>query len=151
MCQPFTICTFTKQHNRSGRIQMSRKVKVSDVRQGVTLYGVHAFPHRGKNKSFITVMPISERPKNSEYMKDSLFSKFRSEFRGLNDTVHYSSFSLCDAGIVSNQYNFHKTFHTLKAAERYAARMDAVCLSKAERVRAANLSESDRMFKSMYL
>ncbi|MNP41982.1 hypothetical protein D3C76_1357150 [compost metagenome] len=42
-------------------------------------------------------------------------------------------FSLKDAGILPNRYNFHNTFTSRKAAERYAARMNRKCLTQQER------------------
>ena len=105
---------------------MSRKVKVSDVRQGVTLYYVHAFPHKGL-PSRIDTFVVTKRP-------ESMFAVAKIFFDDELGTGWFTRlFSLRDAGIIPNSYNFHKTFTSLKAAKLYAARMDRKCLTKQER------------------
>lgn len=108
------------------------KARISDVRQGVTLYYVHAFPHKVL-KSRITPIFVTERPKRNDV---GLFSK--ADFQGedhLGLFIYNLPWSLKDAGIIENKANFHKTFTSMKAAKRYAARMDRVCLSAAERMK----------------
>ena len=106
------------------------KAKISDVRQGVTLYYVHAFPHK-EISGYITKMVVTERPKRNEI---GLFSV--AKFQCADGSDSYSCpWSLRDAGIIPNKANFHKTFTSRKAAQRYLNRMNRVCLNAAERVK----------------
>ena len=126
---------------------MSKKVKVSDVRQGVTLYNVHAFPHKGRNKSYIDAYPVTKRPWKSEH-SNGLFAEARMFFSDELSTGSYTrQFSLRDAGIVPNSYNFHNTFSSLKKAQQYAARMNRQCLTAAERLKATRLNRNDREWR----
>lgn len=108
------------------------KAKISDVRQGVTLYYVHAFPHKGI-QSYIDPIIVTERPKKKG---SSTFSMCNQYFNDeLGSGVFTRPWSLKDAGVIPNTYNFHSTFTSLKAAKRYAERMNRVCLTAAERVK----------------
>lgn len=123
---------------------MSKKVKVSDVRQGVTLYYVHAFPHKGPNMSYIDVLPVSKRPWVSE-LTGSLFA----EAKVSDELGSYTRmFSLSDGGIIANRYNFHNTFKSLKKAKQYAARMDRQCLTAAEGDKATRKIKDDYDFRA---
>lgn len=109
------------------------KAKISDVRQGVTLYYVHAFPHKGM-PSYINKVVVTKRPVRR--LSGALFGEVLEYFDDDLGTGSYSRiFSLRNAGIIQNRYNFHSTFTSLKAAKRYAERMDRVCLNAAERVK----------------
>lgn len=120
---------------------MSKKVKVSDVRQGVTLYYVHAFPHKGADRSYIETVQVACKPFTSKYT-DSLFAMGNFIFE--DDLSSYNrQFSLRDAGIIPNPYNFHKAFTNLNTAERYAKRMDRQCLTFAERAKAKRKNQED--------
>lgn len=122
------------------------KAKISDVRQGVTLYYVHAFPHRGKNRSYFQPYVVSKSPVAVNGFKNSLFAEAKHFYDDDLSTGSYTQqFSLRDAGIIPNKYNFHMTFTSLKKAKRYAARMDRVCLSAAERVKFNKLQHDDFM------
>ena len=123
---------------------MSRKVKVSDVRQGVTLYLVHAFPQKGF-PSYIEAMFVTKRPSMESV---GLFSECK---MFLDDGESYQRpFSLRDAGIIPNRYNFHNTFTSRKAAERYAARMNRKCLTKQERDKVIRRQAEDVNFRSFF-
>lgn len=110
---------------------MSKKVKVSDVRQGVTLYYVHAFPYKGPNLSYIEAVRVT-KPRYPT-ITGGTFAEGR--FFMDDGDSYVRPFSLRDAGIVPNRYNFHNTFTSLKKAKQYAARMDRVCLNAAEMVK----------------
>lgn len=106
------------------------KARISDVRQGVTLYYVHAFPHKGM-LSYIDTIVVTERPKKKGGGLFSMCNQYFDDELGCG--VFVRPWSLRDSGIIPNTYNFHKTFKTLKAAQRYAKRMDRKCLNAAER------------------
>lgn len=117
------------------------KAKISDVRQGVTLYHVKAFPHKG-TPSYINTVIVTKRP--IRRMSGALFGEVLEYFDDELGTGSYSRmFSLRDVGIIPNRYNFHSTFTSLKAAKRYAERMDRVCLNSAERVKYNRKIEED--------
>lgn len=108
------------------------KAKVSDVRQGVTLFYVHAFPHKGI-KSFIDTILPTDRPKMND---TGLFGECLQFYKDDSSEGSYKRpWSLRDAGIVPNGYNFHKTFTSRKAARRYADRMDRCCLTASEQTK----------------
>lgn len=108
------------------------KAKISDVRQGVTLYHVSAFPHKEMPSSIEAIFIT----KPAARTKNGLFSEAKYFYDDELSCGSYTSmWSLRDAGIIPNTYNFHKTFTSLKAAKRYAERMDRVCLTAAERVK----------------
>lgn len=106
------------------------KAKISDVRQGVTLYYVHAFPHK-EISGHITQIFVTERPYHNG---TGIFSSGMFKCHDSTET-YICPFSLRDAGIIPNKSNFHKTFTSRKSAERYLARMNRVCLTAAERVK----------------
>ncbi|MNE03049.1 hypothetical protein D3C80_955380 [compost metagenome] len=111
---------------------MSRKVKVSDVRQGATLFYVRAWPHKGLASSVEEII-VTKRPVMNS---TGLFGEYKSFFSDdLGCGWFARPFSLKDAGIIPNPYNFHNTFSSRKAAERYAARMNRKCLTAAERIK----------------
>lgn len=122
---------------------MSRKVKVSDIRQGVTLYEVMAFPHKSGD-AWVKTFTVESMPglRNTK----SLFAD-RSEWLDnapLMGMKTRSYFSLKDCNIIPNKYNFHRVFHTLKAAQRYADRMKRGCLTADERKRVTRLRREQR-------
>lgn len=128
---------------------MSKKVKVSDIRQGVTLYYVHAFPHKGANRSYINAYHISKKPYLSK-TTNSLFSECIEFFEDSNGRGSYTrEFSLRDAGITPNRYNFHNSFTSLKRAKQYAARMDRRCLNAAERLKLLHITRNDNELRFM--
>jgi hypothetical protein len=119
------------------------KAKISDVRQGVTLYYVHAFPHKGF-PSYIDTIVVTERPKKKG---NSTFSMCNQYFNDeLGSGVFTRPWSLKDAGIIPNSYNFHSTFTSLKSAKRYAERMNRVCLTAPERVKYRHKILNDLVF-----
>lgn len=117
---------------------MSRKVKVSDIRQGVTLYEVMAFPHKDGG-AWITPITVQSTPRVRN--TKSLFAD-QTEWldnEPFEPKLCRSIFSLKDRNIIPNSYNFHQVFHTLKAAQRYADRMKRGCLTADERKRVVRL------------
>lgn len=121
------------------------KAKISDVRQGVTLYYVHAFPHKGVPSSINTLV-VTKKPFKSKH-SGGTFSEAVFHFEDdFGKDFYTRQWSLSDGGIIANKYNFHKTFTSMKAAKRYAARMDRVCLTAAERKKFDKKIEDVRMF-----
>lgn len=144
MCQPVNYTLHTTQTLRN--ILMSKKVKVSDIRQGVTLYYVRAFPHKGANQSYIQAYRVSTRPRKSEH-SNGLFSEGLVFFEGDYGQGSFTrKFSLKDAGIIPNRYNFHNSFTSLKRAKRYAARLDQQCLNAAELQKLERIKENHRIW-----
>lgn len=121
------------------------KAKISDVRQGVTLYYVRAFPHKGV-PSTINTLAVTKKPYKSK-QSGGTFSEAVFHFEDdFGKDFYTRQWSLSDGGIISNKYNFHNTFTSMKAAKRYAARMDRVCLTAAERVKYTQKIEDVRAF-----
>ena len=119
------------------------KAKISDVRQGVTLHYVHAFPHKGM-PSYIESIFVTKRPFKHSI---GLFSECKVFYNDdLGQGSYLRQWSLRDAGIIENKYNFHRTFTSLKAAKRYAASMDRNCLNAQEQAKLKEKLLTDRMF-----
>lgn len=127
---------------------MSKKAKVSDVRQGVSLYKVHAFPERGPNMAFITRMMVTRAPDARTAIGGMDLGLFAEALHDYMDGsgAYKSEFSLRDAGIEPNKYNSHMTFTSLRKAKSYAARMNAQRLSAAERLRTSGFKRRDLGF-----
>lgn len=115
------------------------RVTPKDLKAGVTIYKAYAFPHQASD-GFIEVKHVTGRP----FMNKRVGSEFApySSFL-MNGNVYRDTFSLHDAGILPNTYNFHKSFLSRKAAERYLRRIDSGCLTAAERSRADEFKARD--------
>lgn len=111
---------------------MKHAAKIKDVVQGRVLFNVHAFPGRD-NPGYITELHIKRKPYNHPSIQ-SPFSVAEHRYPGGSYTT---SFSLSDAGIVQNRYNFHRTFTKRKAAEKYLAYITGQNLSGIDSVRVA--------------
>lgn len=123
----------------------NNRVKYEDLKAGITVFKVYAFPHRG-GSAWVDTYHVLGRPKAGivgkarkhhfvPYTEFNFFGEKRIEHR----------FSISDANVIPNHYNFHRLFHTLKAAERYAQRIRTGCLTAAERKLAGR---HDRVFAS---
>lgn len=130
------------------------RVKFKDLRQGVTVYLVHAFPEsesgwikkhvlKGKphkNNNINTWQVDYLPPENSRYYP--------------NDPCKLHHFMLADANVrfsdvARKPYNFHAVFHTRKEAERYMERIARGCLTHAEQLRVEARQERQIMCDDM--
>lgn len=123
----------------------NNRVKYEDLKAGVTVYKVYAFPHRG-GSAWVDTYHVLGRPKAGivgkakkhhfvPYTEFNFFDGIRTEHK----------FSISDANVIPNHYNFHQMFHTKKAAERYAQRIRTGCLTAAER---KSVCRHDRLWAS---
>ena len=141
-----------------------KNVKIKDLRQGVTLYYVMAFPLESKGgnatvqpysiQSRAYLKPLSGKGILRSVLADALWFKetHPRAYRWWHDTKPnkplVSTHSVRDSGIAvgKTNYNFHRMFHTQKQAQRYADRMNSGCLTHEERLHALEMIERDQMF-----
>lgn len=123
----------------------NRRVKYAELKAGMTVYKVYAFPHRGES-SWIVTYHVLGRPKAglSGKAKKHHFVPY-TEFNFFDGKRLEYKFSIGDANVIPNHYNFHRLFHTKKAAEAYAKRVRAGCLTAAER---KSIGRHDRLWAS---
>ena len=91
----------------------SQRAKLKQLKQGKTVYYVNAL---GEN-SFISKYLLMSRP----YMNKNVNSLFINAIWMVRGNQHACHFSLKDCNVVTNEYNEHHLFTTLKAAQRYLA------------------------------
>lgn len=123
----------------------NNRVKYADIKAGMTVYKVYAFPHRGAS-AWVEVYRVTGRPGPSIVGKSKKhhFVPYY-DFNSLDGRRVERTFSVNDANVIPNHYNFHRLFHTRKAAERYAQRIRTGCLTAAERI---STGRHDRMWAS---
>lgn len=111
----------------------NNRVKYGELKAGVTVYKVYAFPHRDAS-AWIEVYRVTGRPGPSIVgkSKKSHFVPYY-DFNSFTGCRVDRSFSVGDANVIPNKYNFHRLFHTRKSAARYAQRIRTGCLTAAER------------------
>lgn len=119
---------------------MKHAAKIKDVVQGRVLFKVSAFPG-DSNPGYIDELHIKSKPRLSKYLRNSLFAEAETVY---SDWSHVDTFSLTDAGIIKNGYNFHRTFTKRKAAEKYLAYITGQNLSGIDSVRVAHYIERER-------
>lgn len=123
----------------------SNRVKYGELKAGMTVYKVYAFPHRGAS-AWVEVYRVTGRPKAANIGKEKKhhFVPYY-DFNSFTGCRVERAFSISDANVIPNHYNFHRLFHTKNAAERYAQRIRIGCLTAAER---KSIGRHDRMWAS---
>lgn len=122
---------------------MTKRVQFKDIKQGKTFFHAHAFPHKNDNmQSYVEPVYITGRPFETSVCWFAPNSKYGTAF--VKSDSFLRGFSLRDAGVIPNEYNFHRLFRTKKEAERYVERMKAGRLTAAERIKAERMAEHDR-------
>lgn len=123
----------------------NNRVKYADIKAGMTVFKVYAFPHRGAS-AWVEVYRVTGRPApgNIGREKKHHFVPYY-DFNSITGCRVERSFSIGDANVIPNHYNFHRLFHTRKSAERYAQRIRTGCLTAAER---KSMGRHERMWAS---
>lgn len=123
----------------------NNRVKYKDIKAGMTVYKVYAFPHRGAS-AWVEVYHVTGRPGPIIVgkMKKHHFVPYY-DFNSITGCRVERTFSVNDTNVIPNHYNFHRLFHTRKAAERYAQRIRTGCLTAAER---KSMGRHERMWAS---
>lgn len=109
-------------------------LKISDVRQGVTLYFVSMFPEADtefrRNNNRIERKIVTSRP-----VIVNLAGKPCYKFSTINERGYYSLSDFASTWRigVDNNYNFHRAFKKRRHAQAYMDRINSGCLSAAER------------------
>lgn len=107
----------------------NKRAKLCDLREGRTVYMVHAFPHKNRQSSWLATYRLLGRVHGG-----TRFVPY-TEFRFYKDERLQYDFSALDANVIPNHYNFHRLFTTKNAAQRYLDRMKSGSYTHAERLK----------------
>lgn len=123
-------------------------MKLSDIKQGRTIYLVSAFPFDGefnRNNANIRKLLIMSRP----YQKE-LAGKMMWRFKSKNCYGNINE-EFCSTWRIAgdNTYNDHRAFFSLRAATRYLNRMLSGCLTAQEQDRTAAIMKSRQCRKAL--
>lgn len=112
----------------------NKRVKYGDLKAGVTVYKVYAFPNRANGSAWVETYHVLGRPAASLTGKEKKnhFVPY-TEFVFIGSKRMEHKFSVSDTNVIPGYYNWHRLFHTKAAAERYAHRMRTGCLTAHER------------------
>ena len=131
----------------------SNRISLKDLRQGVTVYQVHAFgPGRRNHGGWVEAKMLMGRPKKSPGV-GSLYVSYLPPSDSRNfpkDPHNLYRFFLSDRNIScpgkpAPHLSFHAAFRSRKAAERYLARIQSGCFTPAERERFEAFTRRDEL------
>lgn len=109
--------------------------KLKRLKQGVTIYLVHAFPlnetneHHPNATGWIDKLVITKRPQTKKWFDPFAWTYPKIDYLVFKkDGSSYESHgSLQDMGLISNDYNSHRTFFSERKAKAYLKLVKSGC------------------------